>query len=186
MMKNPRIMKKAQDEVRHVFDGKGNIDETGLEELKYLNLVIKETLRFHPPVPLLLPRVCGERCEINGYEIPEKAKVVVNAWAIGRDPNLWDDAESFIPERFLDSTIEYKGNNFEYIPFGAGRRICPGMNFGLANVKFELAQLLFHFDWKLPGGMKQEEIDMTEEFGATVGRKEDLIVIPVPYKSCTI
>ncbi|KAG5546682.1 hypothetical protein RHGRI_018752 [Rhododendron griersonianum] len=130
MMKNPRIMKKAQDEVRHVFDGKGNIDETGLEELKYLNLVIKETLRFHPPVPLLLPRVCGERCEINGYEIPEKAKVVVNAWAIGRDPNLWDDAESFIPERFLDSTIEYKGNNFEYIPFGAGRRICmPGYEF---------------------------------------------------------
>lgn len=123
MMKNPRIMKAAQDEVRHVFDVKRNVDETGLEELKYLNLVIKETLRFHPTVPLLLPRVCGERCEINGYVIPEKAKVMVNAWAIGRDPNSLDDAETFIPERFLDGTIDYLGNNFEYIPFGAGRRI---------------------------------------------------------------
>ncbi|KAH7856534.1 hypothetical protein Vadar_002569 [Vaccinium darrowii] len=186
IIKNPKIMKKAQDEVRRVFDSKGNVDETGLEELKYLKLIIKETLRFHLTVPLLLPRVCGERCEINGYEIPEKAKVMINAWAIGRDPNHWDDAESFIPERFLDSTIDYKGNNFEYIPFGAGRRICPGINYGLANVEFELAQLLFYFDWKLPGGMKPEELDMTEEFGVVVGRKEDLKVIPVPYKSCTI
>ncbi|KAH7861523.1 hypothetical protein Vadar_027353 [Vaccinium darrowii] len=186
IIKNPKIMKKAQDEVRRVFDSKGNVDETGLEELKYLKLIIKETLRFHPPVPLLLPRVCGERCKINGCEIPEKAKVMINAWAIGRDPNHWDDAESFIPERFLDSTVDYKGNNFEYVPFGAGRRICPGMNFGLANVEFELAQLLFYFDWKLPGGMKPEELDMTEEFGAVVRRKEDLKVIPIPYKSCTI
>jgi cytochrome P450 len=186
IIKNPKIMKKAQDEVRRVFDGKGNVDETGLEELKYLKLIIKETLRFHPPVPLLPPRVCRETCEINGYEIPEKAKIIVNAWAIGRDPNHWDDAESFIPERFLDSTIDFKGNNFEYIPFGAGRRICPGMNYGLVIVEFELAQLLFYFDWKLPGGMKPEDLDMTEEFGSTVGRKEDLTVIPIPYKSCTL
>ncbi|KAH7860313.1 hypothetical protein Vadar_011994 [Vaccinium darrowii] len=186
IIKNPKIMKKAQDEVRRVFNSKGNVDETGLEELKYLKLIIKETLRFHPPTPLLLPRVCGERCEINGYEIPEKAKVMINAWAIGRDPNHWDDAESFIPERFLDSTVDFKGNNFEYIPFGAGRRICPGMNYALANAECEFAQLLFHFDWKLPGGMKPEELDMTEEFGLSVGRKEDLKLIPVPYKSCTI
>lgn len=186
VMKNQKIMKKAQDEVRRVFNSKGNVDETGLEELKYLKMIIKETLRLHPPVPLLLPRVCGERCEINGYEIPEKAKIIINAWAIGRDPKHWDDAESFIPERFLDSSVDYKGNNFEYIPFGAGRRICPGMNYGLAIVEFELAQLLFYFDWKLPGGMKPEELDMTEEFGAVVRRKEDLKVIPIPYKSCTI
>ncbi|XP_057485896.1 cytochrome P450 71D9-like [Actinidia eriantha] len=182
MMKKPRIMKKAQAEVRTVFNGKGNVDETGLQELKYLKSIIKETLRLHPAAPLLLPRECGERCEIYGYEIPVKTKVIVNAWAIGRDPKHWTDAEEFIPERFLDSSIDYKGNNFEYIPFGAGRRICPGMVYGLANIEFPLAQILYHFDWKLPSGMKQEELDMTEEFGATVRRKEDLKVIPITYK----
>ncbi|GMP65089.1 hypothetical protein CsSME_00026048 [Camellia sinensis var. sinensis] len=182
MMKNPRIMRKAQAEVRQVFNGKGKVDETGIQELNYLKLVIKETLRLHPALPLLLPRECGERCEINGYEIPVKTKVIINAWAIGRDPNYWSDPECFRPERFFDSSIDFKGNNFEFIPFGAGRRICPGMAFGLASVEMPLAQFLYHFDWKLPSGMNQEELDMTEAFAVTVRRKEDLNLIAVPYK----
>ncbi|XP_052206860.1 uncharacterized protein LOC127811193 [Diospyros lotus] len=186
MMKNPRIMKKAQAEVRQVFNGKGKVDEDGVQELKYLKQVIKEVLRFHPALAMLLPRQCRERCEINGFEIPVKSKVIVNAWAISRDPNYWNDPESFIPERFLDSSTDYKGNNFEYIPFGAGRRICPGITFGLANVELPLANFLYHFDWKLPSGMKPEELDMSENFGATVQRKQDLYVIPVPYKSVPI
>ncbi|CAL5405366.1 unnamed protein product [Camellia sinensis] len=182
MMKNPRIMRKAQAEVRQVFNGKGKVDETGIQELNYLKLVIKETLRLHPALPLLLPRECGERCEINGYEIPVKTKVIINAWAIGRDPNYWSDPECFRLERFFDSSIDFKGNNFEFIPFGAGRRICPGMAFGLANVEMPLAQFLYHFDWKLPGGMNQEELHMTEAFAVIVRRKEDLNLIAVPYK----
>ncbi|KAK2985147.1 hypothetical protein RJ640_004828 [Escallonia rubra] len=186
MLKNPSVMRKAQDEVRQVCTNKGDVDEADLDELEYLHLVIKETLRLHPPAPLLLPRECSERCEINGYEIPVKTKVIVNAWAIGRDPKIWADAESFKPERFLDSSIDYKGTRFEYIPFGSGWRICPGMSFGLTVVELLLAKLLYHFDWKLPSGMKQEELDMTERFGATVRRKDDLYMQPKSYSPNTI
>ena len=183
MMKNPRVMEKAQAEVRQVFRGKQTIDETEVHNLSYLKLVIKETLRLHPPLPLLLPRECRESCEIEGYKIPIKTKVIVNAWAIGRDPEHWHEAESFVPERFDNSSIDYKGTSFEFIPFGAGRRICPGISFGLANVEFPLAQLLFHFNWELPSGMKPEELDMTETFGATVGRKNHLYLIATPFNS---
>ncbi|KAM1100720.1 hypothetical protein ACFX15_006905 [Malus domestica] len=181
MIKNPRILKMTQDEVREVYNRNGKVDEPSIGEMKYLSLVIKETLRLHPPAPLLLPRESSESCKINGYDIPVKTKVIVNGWAIGRDPNYWTEPESFYPERFLDSSIDYKGTNFEYIPFGAGRRICPGISYGLANVELPLALLLYHFDWKLPNGMSHEDLDMTELFGVTVRRKEDLRLIPIPY-----
>ncbi|GMP65082.1 hypothetical protein CsSME_00026043 [Camellia sinensis var. sinensis] len=183
MQKNPEVMKRTQAEVRHVFDGKKNVDETCIHELKYLNSVIKETLRLHPSAPLLLPRESNEQCTINGYKIPVKTKIIVNAWAIGRDPRYWNEAEKFEPERFLNSTLDFKGTCFEYIPFGAGRRICPGIAFAIPNIELPLAQLLYHFDWKLPGGMKPEELDMTEVFALTVRRKNDLHLIPIPYQS---
>ncbi|KAL5769323.1 hypothetical protein ACOSQ2_016106 [Xanthoceras sorbifolium] len=181
MMRNPRMMEKAQAEVREMFKGKKRIHEIDDQELSYLKLLIKETLRLHPPGPLLLPRECRERCEINGYEIPIKTKVLVNAWAIGRDPEYWKDAESFIPERFGKRCIDFKGTNFEYIPFGGGRRLCPGMSFGVANIELPLAQLLYHFNWKLPNGIQPEELDMSESFGAIVKRKKDLYLVATPY-----
>ncbi|XP_038688537.1 cytochrome P450 71D9-like [Tripterygium wilfordii] len=181
LIKIPRTMVKAQAEVRRVFDRKGYVDEAGLEELEFLKLVIKETLRLHPSAPLAIPRLCREGCQILGYDIPIKTQVIVNVWAIGRDPNYWIDAEKFYPERFVNSSIDYKGNNFEFIPFGAGRRMCPGISFAIANIELTLAKLLYHFDWKLPNNIKQEELDMTESFGASVGRKTDLYVIPIPY-----
>ncbi|XP_065862594.1 premnaspirodiene oxygenase-like [Euphorbia lathyris] len=182
LMKNPRALEKAQEEVRRIFGTQANVDESRLDELKYLKLVIKEALRLHPPLPLLLPRECREKCSIYGYEIPVKSKVIVNAWAMGRDPKYWNEAEKFNPERFIDSSIDYRGTNLEYIPFGAGRRNCPGLTYGIINVEFPLAQLLFHFDWKLPTGMKPENLDMLEIFGAVVKRKNDLHLIPIPYK----
>ncbi|EEF27944.1 cytochrome P450, putative, partial [Ricinus communis] len=181
LMKNPRVLEKAQAEVRQVFCRKRSINEESLQELNYLKLVIKETLRLHPPVPLLLPRECREDCVINGYDIPAKSRVMVNVWAIGRDPNWWIDAEKFFPERFLDNAIDYKGNNFEFLSFGAGRRMCPGMSFGVANVELPLAMLLYHFDWKLPYGLKPENLDMSECLGAGVRKKEELCLIPIPY-----
>ncbi|KAJ8755008.1 hypothetical protein K2173_015520 [Erythroxylum novogranatense] len=181
LLKNPRVMQKAQAEVRQFFDTNGNIDETSINKLNYLNSVIKEALRLHPPAPLLLPRECRETCEINGYTVPAKTKVIVNAWAIGRDPEHWTESGIFFPERFLDSPVDFKGTHFHFIPFGAGRRICPGITFGMINVELQLAQLLYHFDWKLPDGMKPEDLDMTENFGASIKRKTDLILIPVPY-----
>ena len=181
MIKNPRIMKRAQQEVREIFRKKGCVGEASTSEMTYLKCIIKETLRLHPPAPLL-PKECQEKCEINGYEIPAKTRIMVNAWAIGRDPRYWtEEPESFIPERFLDSWVEYKGTDFEYIPFGAGRRICPGLSLGAINVELQLAFLLHHFDWKLPGGMRHEDLDMTELFRVAMRRKDDLYLIPIPY-----
>ncbi|KAK6136013.1 hypothetical protein DH2020_030223 [Rehmannia glutinosa] len=181
MLKNPTILNKAQDEVRQVFDGKRRVDESYFDELKYLKLVIKETLRLHPPTPIVL-RESREPCTINGYEIPSRTRVLVNIWAVGRDPEYWDDAESFKPERFdLEKySVDFRGNRFEYIPFGAGKRICPGVSFGLANVELPLAMFLYHFDWILPDGMKPEDLEMTEiSDGAAIRRNQDLCVIPV-------
>ncbi|CAI0440861.1 unnamed protein product [Linum tenue] len=176
LMRNPRVMQKAQEEVRQVFRGKGRI-----EELKYTNAVIKEALRMHPDGPLLGPRESQVDVVVDGYLVPARTKVIVNAWAIGRDPQFWDDAETFHPERFLDCSVDYRGTDFQFVPFGAGRRMCPGLAFGMATVKLGLTNLLYHFDWKLPDGMKPEELDMTETFGLTLRRKNPLCLIPVAY-----
>lgn len=186
MLKNPQVMRKAQDEVRNIFEEKGNVDESDLHELKYLGAVIKETLRLHAPAPLLLPRECSEQCKINNYDISKNTRVIINAWAIGRDSRYWNEAEKFIPERFLDCAIDYRGKDFKYIPFGAGRRICPGVSFAVANMELPLAQLLYHFDWKLPNEQKHEELDMTETFGLTTRRRKDLFLIPIPYSHSSI
>ncbi|TYH21690.1 hypothetical protein ES288_A04G065700v1 [Gossypium darwinii] len=185
MIKNPRVMTKAQAEVRQVFQGKGNVDETGIHQLKYLKCVIKETLRLHPVIPLLIPIESMKNCVVNGFEIPAKTRVIVNAWAIGRDSNHWVKPEKFEPERFVNSSVDFIGTNFEFIPFGAGRRVCPGILFALPTVELPLAQLFFHFDWKLPRGMKQEDIDMTEVFGVSVRRKNDLVLVPSLYHAST-
>ncbi|XP_060197214.1 premnaspirodiene oxygenase-like [Lycium barbarum] len=182
MIKNPGIIAKAQAEVREAFRGKEIFDENDVEELKYLKLVIKETLRLHPPLPLKLPRECREEVDISGYTIPLKTKVIVNIWAIGRDPKYWDEAESFKPERFEQSSVDFAGNNFEFLPFGSGRRICPGISFGLANVYLPLAQMLYHFDWKLPTGINPSDVDMTESDGASCTRKSNLYLIATPYQ----
>ncbi|KAM0064922.1 putative oxidoreductase [Helianthus debilis subsp. tardiflorus] len=181
LMKNPRVMKKAQDELRKVLKGRKMIHEPDLQELVYLKLVIKETLRLHPPLPFLLPRECRENCEVGGYHIPIKTQVILNVWMLGRDPDYWIDPESFIPERFSESSVNMIGTNFEYLPFGAGRRMCPGMALGLANVELPLAMLLYHFDLELPDGATSKDLDMSESFGVTVKRKYELLVVPHPY-----
>ncbi|KDP39087.1 hypothetical protein JCGZ_00844 [Jatropha curcas] len=181
MLKDSRVMKKAQDEIRQVFNQKENIDETRLDELKYLKLVIKETLRLHPPAPLLLPRECLETVKIDGYQVPINTKVIVNAWAIGRDSRHWTEAEKFYPERFQNNSIDFRGKDFELLPFGAGRRMCPGIAYGMAVVELVLANLLFHFDWKLANGMEPHHLDMSECFGASARRKNELHLIPIPY-----
>ncbi|EEF48748.1 cytochrome P450, putative [Ricinus communis] len=181
LMRNPRVLQKAQEEVRRVFGEKGNVDEAGLHHLSYVKMVLSEALRMHPPAPLVLPRESKEHCVVQGYDIPAKSKVMVNAWAIGRDPKSWTEPDEFYPERFINSSVDFKGANYEFIPFGAGRRICPGLLFGVAAVELPIAQLLYHFDWIIPGGVKPENLDMTEDFGAAVRRKNDLILIPNPY-----
>ena len=176
LIKNPKEMAKVQEEVRTKMQvGDNNV----VGQLSYLKLVVKETLRLHMPAPLLVPRVCKEQCRLGGYTIPAGSRVVINTWAMGRDPSYWEDAESFRPERFLDRNVDFKGTSFEFLPFGAGRRICPGIEFGLATIELCLAQLLLYFDWKLPGAMEPEDLDMSEtSVGAlSVYRKEPLRLI---------
>ncbi|KAL2472432.1 Cytochrome [Abeliophyllum distichum] len=180
LMKNPRVMAKTQNEMRQAFNGRETINETDIHILKYLKLVIKETLRLHPPISII-PRACREECEIGGYQIPLNANVIVNIWGIGRDPNYWENPESFEPERFEIHSVDFFGNHFEFLPFGSGKRICPGMAFGIANIEFLLAQLLYHFDWKLPNGINSNDIDMTEVDGIAVSRKNNLYLIATPY-----
>ncbi|KAG7963143.1 hypothetical protein I3843_09G104500 [Carya illinoinensis] len=181
MMRNPTVLEKAQAEIRQAFGGKKKIHEKDVGNLSYLKLVIQETLRLHPPLPVLFPRECTEPCEIDGYEIPVKTKVIINAWAIARDPAYWNHAESFMPERFAGSSTDFRGTSFEFIPFGAGRRMCPGISFGLANVELPLAHLLYHFDWELPGRTKPEDLDMSETVGAVAARKKPLYMIATAF-----
>nr|BAM68818.1 putative cytochrome P450 monooxygenase CYP71AV1 [Artemisia chamaemelifolia] len=178
LIKCPRAMEKVQAELRKALNGKEKIHEEDIQELSYLNLVIKETLRLHPPLPLVLPRECRQPVNLAGYDIPNKTKLIVNVFAINRDPEYWKDAETFIPERFENSSTTIMGAEYEYLPFGAGRRMCPGAALGLANVQLPLANILYHFNWKLPSGAIYDQIDMTESFGVTVQRKTELLLVP--------
>ncbi|CAN6219865.1 unnamed protein product [Urochloa humidicola] len=177
LMRNPRVMRKAQDEVRRVLHGQEIVTEESLSVLHYLPLVVKEALRLHPPATLIL-RECRSPCRVLGFDVPVGAMVLVNAWAISRDPSYWDAPEEFIPERFENSEIDFKGTDFEFIPFGAGRRMCPGIGFGLANIELPLASLLYHFDWELPEGTVPAELDMTEALGITARRLSPLWLVP--------
>ncbi|KAL5225285.1 hypothetical protein ABZP36_011924 [Zizania latifolia] len=185
LIRNPKAMQKATAEVRRAFAAAGTVSESALGELRYLRLVIRETFRLHTPRPLLLPRECQEPCRVLGYDVPRGTQVLVNVWALGRDERYWPGGspEEFRPERFDDgeavSAVDFRGADFELLPFGAGRRMCPGMAFGLANVEFALASLLFHFDWGAPGVADPAEFDMTEAFGITARRKADLLLRPV-------
>ncbi|XP_019190678.1 PREDICTED: premnaspirodiene oxygenase-like [Ipomoea nil] len=181
MMKNPSVMSKAHAEVREVLKGKKTFDNKELENLTYLNFVIKETLRLHAPIPLLAPRESMQETQIDNYIIPPKTRVFINAWAIATDPKYWKDPERFLPERFENSSVEFMGNHYEFIPFGSGRRMCPGISFSLASIAHSLAALLYHFDWEIPSGVSPNDLDMNEGMGIAVAKKEDLCLIAQPF-----
>nr|XP_016434570.1 PREDICTED: cytochrome P450 71A2-like [Nicotiana tabacum] len=136
--------------------------------MQYLQAVIKESLRLHPPFLLLLLRESTEDVKLLGYHIPAKTQVIINDWAIGRDPLSWDDPEEYRPERFLNSNIDVKGLNFKLIPFGAGRRGCPGRTFVVAMIELALAKLVNKFNFALPEGLREEDLDMTETIVASL------------------
>ncbi|KAJ1282825.1 hypothetical protein BS78_03G081300 [Paspalum vaginatum] len=184
LMQNPSIMTKLQTELRmNTPMGKEIVTEDDLNAMAYLKAVIKETLRLHAPAPLLAPHLSMAECDIEGYTIPSTTRVIVNAWALARDPTYWESAEKFMLERFMESgnnvTTDYKGNDFHYLPFGTGRRICPGSTFAISVIEIMLANLVCNFNWELPPELKKRDIDMTESFGVTVHRKEKLLLVPV-------
>ncbi|KAL5732082.1 hypothetical protein ACHQM5_004739 [Ranunculus cassubicifolius] len=179
LLKNPHVMKLVQDELETVVGLDRMVDEADLVKLDYLKLVIKESMRLHPVAPLLIPHESIEDVTINGYFIPKKSRVFVNTWAIGRDTKLWsDNAEEFYPERFIGSNIDVQGNDFQFLPFGSGRRKCLGLQLGMTTVQLVVAQLLHCFKLELPTGMSPENLDMTEKFGLTLRRAGHIVAIP--------
>ncbi|KAL0341604.1 UNVERIFIED_CONTAM: cytochrome [Sesamum calycinum] len=181
LIRNPRTMKTLQNEVREVAGMKEEISEDDLEKMHYLKAVIKESLRLHSPVPLLVPRESTQDTKVMGYDISAGTRVIVNAWAIARDPSLWENPEEFHPERFLDTSVDFRGHHFELIPFGAGRRGCPGVAFAVAVNELALAKLVHKFDFALPDGGREEDLDMSESYGITAHRKHPLLVAATPH-----
>ncbi|KAM0978639.1 hypothetical protein ACFX13_014844 [Malus domestica] len=182
LLTSPKALKKAQAELRSNISPGNKLQEKDIENLPYLKSVIKETLRLHPPLPFLVPHMAMESCKMLGHHIPKDTQILVNAWAIGRDPKAWEDPLLYKPERFLKpDMVDYKGHNFEFIPFGSGRRICPAVPLVSRVLPLALGSLLHSFDWVLPSGLKPENIDMTERMGITLRKSVPLKVIPIPY-----
>ncbi|KAH6760206.1 hypothetical protein C2S52_009350 [Perilla frutescens var. hirtella] len=178
VIRHPREMKKLQKELEEMVGPNQMVEESHLSSLKYLDCFIKESMRLHPVGPLLIHEAM-EDCEVNGFHIPNRARVLVNVWAIGRDPDAWVDPETFAPERFLGSNVDLRGRDFQLIPFGSGRRGCPGLQLGLTMVRLMVAQLVHCFNWVLPHGMLPADLDMFENFGLVTSRANHLMVIPV-------
>jgi cytochrome P450 len=183
MLKKPDIFEKATEELDRVIGRERWVEEKDIDKLPYINSIVKETMRLHPVAPMLVPRFTREDCQVAGYDIPKDTRVLVNVFTIGRDPSLWDQPEEFMPERFLDKSIDVKGHDFELLPFGAGRRMCPGYSLGLKVIQSSLANLLHGFTWTLPPNMKKEDLDMTEIFGLSTPKKFPLVVISKPRLS---
>ncbi|XP_077223106.1 cytochrome P450 superfamily protein [Tasmannia lanceolata] len=184
LIRHPDILLEAQQEMDSVVGRDRLVSETDLAQLPLLQAIIKETFRLHPSTPLSLPRIAAESCEVNGYFIPKNSTLLVNVWAIGRDPTVWPDPLEFQPSRFLAGSkqahLDIRGNDFEVIPFGAGRRICAGLSLGLRMVQFMTATLVHAFDWTLPAGQVPDKLDMEEAYGITLQRASPLRACPLP------
>lgn len=181
IIKNTRVMQKLQTEIRNLTGRKQMVDQVDITKMTYLKMVAKETLRLHPPAPLLLPHETLSHCQIGGYDVFPKTTVLINGWAIGRDPETWgENADEFYPERFENLEVEYGGGNCDMVPFGGGRRSCPAMNMAPATIETAIANLLYGFDWEVPDGVN-EDLDMKEDGSIVVRRKLPLYLVPIKH-----
>ncbi|XP_031484581.1 cytochrome P450 CYP82D47-like isoform X1 [Nymphaea colorata] len=164
LLNNPHELKKAQDELDFHVGTERQVEESDISKLSYLQAIVKETLRLYPPAPLLVPHHSTEPVNIAGYNIPAGTDLYVNVWKVHRDPRVWADPEEFKPGRFVTTHKEVKvdGQSFELLPFGSGRRSCPGLLMALQFIHLVLARLLHGFEWRAPGN---GPVDMSEEIG---------------------
>jgi len=179
LLQHPEAMKRVHDEMNIVIGLDNTIElESQLSKLQYLEAVIKETLRLRPPLPFLVPRCPSQTGTVGGYTIPKGAQVILNVWTIHRDPDIWEDALEFRPERFLseDGKLDYWGSKFEYLPFGSGRRICAGLPLAEKMIMLMLA-FLHSFEWSLPS---ETVLEFSGKFGVVVKKMKPLVVIPRP------
>lgn len=192
LLRDPKIMRKLQAEMDSVIGRERLMQESDIHQLPYLQAVVKETMRLHPTGPLLIPHESTKPCTVGGFEIPEKTRALVNVWAIGRDADAWEKPLRFWPERFMGSNVDVKGKHFQLLPFGAGRRGCPGLNLGLVNVQIGVGSLVHAFEWQPYSPTSQLtvksqnddgnviDMDMSEQFGLTVGKAVPLLAIATP------
>ncbi|KAH0695202.1 hypothetical protein KY285_022299 [Solanum tuberosum] len=177
LLRHPQVMKKLQNELQEVVGLERMVEESDLENLNYLNMVVNEGLRLHPAVPLFFHEAM-EDCVVDDFHIQKGSRIIINCYAIHRDPNVWPDPEKFFPERFDGSSIDFRGRDFQLLPFGSGRRSCPGMQLGVTIVRLMVAQLVHCFEWELPNGIQPCDLDIDEKFGMVTCREKPLLAIP--------
>lgn len=184
LLNHPKALKKLQDEIDTTVGLKRLVEESDIPNLPYLRAVIKETLRLHPSLPLVF-RKCQEDSKINGFPIAKNSRIAINLYATNRDPKVWEDAAEFEPERFLINAIntigladeeDMKGQNFSYVPFGGGRRGCPGANLATSALHITLAALIQCFHWKIKGA---EKVNMEEGAGFSVPMAHPFVCYPI-------
>ncbi|KAK8524771.1 hypothetical protein V6N12_029626 [Hibiscus sabdariffa] len=180
LLRKPEILTKATEELDRVIGRDRWVEEEDIVNLPYIDSIAKETMRLHPVAPLLVPRVAREDCQIDGYDIPKGTRALVSVWTIGRDLSLWGNPDEFCPERFLGKTIDVKGHDFELLPFGTGRRMCPGYALGIKVIHASLANVLHGFAWKLAGNATKDDVNMDEIFGLSTPKKYPLQAVAEP------
>uniref|UniRef100_A0A7N0T2E2 Flavonoid 3'-monooxygenase n=1 Tax=Kalanchoe fedtschenkoi TaxID=63787 RepID=A0A7N0T2E2_KALFE len=180
ILRKPEVFKNATEELDRVIGNERWVDEKDIPNLPYIQAIVKETMRLHPVAPMLVPREAREDCQIDGYDILKGTRILVNVWTIGRDPKLWENPNDFNPERFIGKSIDVKGHDFELLPFGSGRRMCPGYTLGLKVIESSLANLLHGFHWKLPANLTPQDLNMEEVFGLSTPKKFPLAVTVEP------
>ncbi|KAJ7979239.1 Cytochrome P450 [Quillaja saponaria] len=180
LLKQPHLIAKATEELDRVIGRERWVEEKDIPQLPFIDAIMKETMRLHPVAVLLAPHFALADCNVLGYDISKGTIILINTWSMGRDPSVWNSPGEFCPERFLGKTIDVKGQNFELLPFGSGRRMCPGYTLGLKMVQSNLANMLHGFNWRLTDNMKPKDLSMDEVFGLATHRKFPLVVMVEP------
>ena len=179
LLNNRSSLNKAQEELDKHVGRDRQVNESDLNNLVYLQAIFKETLRLYPPGPLAVPHEALEDCTVGGYHVPKGTRLLINLSKLHRDPNIWSDPNDFKPERFLTTHkhFDVRGQNFEYLPFGSGRRMCPGVSFALQVIQLTLAALLHGFEIQTP---TNDAVDMSERYGLTNIKATPLDILLTP------
>jgi cytochrome P450 len=183
LLRQPAVMSKVRDELREALGSKRHPDESDIVKMPYLRAVVMETMRLHPASPLMMPHeAMADGAEVGGFAVSKGTKVIVNLWAIMRDPASWPQPEVFVPERFLGADVDFRGKDQveSFMPFGAGRRACPGTPMATRVVTLILASMLHAFEWRLPEGMQPGDVDLRDRFGTSLKMVTPLKAVPVP------
>ncbi|CAL5066365.1 unnamed protein product [Urochloa decumbens] len=184
IFRHPAVMSKARQELESVVGSKEHPQESDIDKLPYLRAVVMEGMRLHPAGPLMMPHTAAaDGAEVGGFPVPKGTKVIVNLWAIMRDPASWEKPEEFMPERFLGTGIDFRGVDARaFVPFGEGRRLCPGIHVATLSIMMILASVLHAFEWSLPDGMKPSDVDVTDRFRTSLHMVTPVKAVPTPVR----